>query len=72
MPSFSYRNDIFINFEYGEEAQVVRLDDGRFIVIYATDTDDGIAAPVGRDLICLLYTSPSPRDRTRARMPSSA
>ena len=21
---------------------------------------------------CLLYTSPSPRDRTRARMPSSA
>ena len=27
-----------------------------------------------RDLaaICLLYTSPSPRDRTRSRMPSSA
>ena len=24
------------------------------------------------DLACLLYTSPSPRDRTRARMPSSA
>ena len=23
-------------------------------------------------MICLLYTSPSPRDRTRARMPSSA
>ena len=22
--------------------------------------------------ICLLYTSPSPRDRTRTRMPSSA
>ena len=22
--------------------------------------------------VCLLYTSPSPRDRTRARMPSSA
>ena len=22
--------------------------------------------------ICLLYTSPSPRDRTRSRMPSSA
>ena len=26
----------------------------------------------GRDLNCLLYTSPSPRDRTRSRMPSSA
>ena len=24
------------------------------------------------DMACLLYTSPSPRDRTRARMPSSA
>ena len=30
---------------------------------------------VGKDsqcFICLLYTSPSPRDRTRSRMPSSA
>ena len=25
-----------------------------------------------RILACLLYTSPSPRDRTRSRMPSSA
>ena len=25
-----------------------------------------------RDHVCLLYTSPSPRDRTRSRMPSSA
>ena len=25
-----------------------------------------------RDYVCLLYTSPSPRDRTRSRMPSSA
>ena len=33
------------------------------------------AAPaevVGRDGICLLYTSPSPRDRQKSRMPSSA
>ena len=27
---------------------------------------------VGQDMTCLLYTSPSPRDRTRSRMPSSA
>ena len=26
----------------------------------------------GNDYFCLLYTSPSPRDRTRSRMPSSA
>ena len=29
-------------------------------------------AAVATDLTCLLYTSPSPRDRTRSRMPSSA
>ena len=27
---------------------------------------------VGPYIACLLYTSPSPRDRTRSRMPSSA
>ena len=27
---------------------------------------------LGTGLVCLLYTSPSPRDRTRSRMPSSA
>ena len=26
----------------------------------------------GKRYLCLLYTSPSPRDRTRSRMPSSA
>ena len=29
-------------------------------------------AVVEKGWICLLYTSPSPRDRTRSRMPSSA
>ena len=35
----------------------------------------GIMQPSTRldqSMICLLYTSPSPRDRTRSRMPSSA
>ena len=27
---------------------------------------------IAEGLSCLLYTSPSPRDRTRSRMPSSA
>ena len=38
--------------------------------------DDPVAAndafSTGEDTACLLYTSPSPRDRTRSRMPSSA
>ena len=28
--------------------------------------------PIKEGMTCLLYTSPSPRDRTRSRMPSSA
>ena len=31
-----------------------------------------IVGPCSIHDICLLYTSPSPRDRTRSRMPSSA
>ena len=46
--------------------------------IYNIDVDDiwwsasDIGWIVGHSYICLLYTSPSPRDRTRSRMPSSA
>ena len=41
------------------------------------DTGDGSPSCVSADscgecVFCLLYTSPSPRDRTRSRMPSSA
>ena len=32
----------------------------------------GLVQKVGGRSVCLLYTSPSPRDRTRSRMPSSA
>ena len=31
-----------------------------------------LVGSIGLLRICLLYTSPSPRDRTRSRMPSSA
>ena len=37
--------------------------------------EEYLAAVLGRQVAsrtCLLYTSPSPRDRTRSRMPSSA
>ena len=34
--------------------------------------DIGETGTIAHDQSCLLYTSPSPRDRTRSRMPSSA
>ena len=35
--------------------------------------DKEVLFRTGREFeVCLLYTSPSPRDRTRSRMPSSA
>ena len=39
------------------------------VAAFLLDRDVDIHA---RDNLCLLYTSPSPRDRTRSRMPSSA
>ena len=37
-----------------------------------TGAISGLIGPNGAGKTCLLYTSPSPRDRTRSRMPSSA
>ena len=50
---------------------------GRAIHTYHTEGAGGGHAPdiikaCGVPYVCLLYTSPSPRDRTRSRMPSSA
>ena len=39
---------------------------------YSAEGLDVTIKPGGPDIACLLYTSPSPRDRTRSRMPSSA
>ena len=39
------------------------------IVVKLTDEEEN---GIDGEFCCLLYTSPSPRDRTRSRMPSSA
>ena len=41
-------------------------------VKYVRRVEELIGCPVSMVSTCLLYTSPSPRDRTRSRMPSSA
>ena len=58
-------------------AQSLRENPPPFVVTCARGSSDH-AATYAKYLfetqlgICLLYTSPSPRDRTRSRMPSSA
>jgi len=42
------------------------------IIGYIQDADSILIFGPGEAKCCLLYTSPSPRDRTRSRMPSSA
>ena len=47
------------------------------MLAFNVSADDKKPAKKGRGggaqaMLCLLYTSPSPRDRTRSRMPSSA
>ena len=39
---------------------------------YTIHRDSKLGTLIDRFEACLLYTSPSPRDRTRSRMPSSA
>ena len=52
-------------------AALVRVENERYAMQVGMCWNDTLKLP---DLacICLLYTSPSPRDRTRSRMPSSA
>ena len=50
----------------GAGAEVYGYDYLYVSVAAAGTTEDGLV------YACLLYTSPSPRDRTRSRMPSSA
>ena len=60
-----------------DELAFVHVDDhqidpnkgGNEIMDPSLKTDQGSAA---NDIVCLLYTSPSPRDATLSRMPSSA
>ena len=41
-------------------------------VVYFESPENVVVGRQAKDTACLLYTSPSPRDRTRSRMPSSA
>ena len=63
MPKITY-------IENNGKSHTVEVDKGLTVMEGAVQNNiPGIDADCGG---CLLYTSPSPRDRTRSRMPSSA
>ena len=55
---------------YNQWYHVVGLYDGSYLRIYVNNTQKNSCSYSGN--ICLLYTSPSPRDLSTSRMPSSA
>ena len=55
--------------DYQKDRYANALD--KFIELYG-DENASIYSAAGRSEICLLYTSPSPRDLSTSRMPSSA
>ena len=72
MPNRNYKKE-YANYHSKPAQKVNRAgrNKARKIVMKA----GGTAKVAGKDVHhknCLLYTSPSPRDRTRSRMPSSA
>ena len=64
-----------INCIYCASRGAYALLDGYYTLVLSEDCNWRTKSPhikQGRVYYCLLYTSPSPRDRTRSRMPSSA
>ena len=60
-----------IQFVADEELGITDMQAG-FVWHYTEDACGQTEAARRAGFSCLLYTSPSPRDRTRSRMPSSA
>ena len=56
----------------GEAALDAVVVKGEEFVVEAEEVQDGSVEIVRGDGVCLLYTSPSPRDLSTSRMPSSA
>ena len=59
---------------YKRQESGYRVDKGIEIYVFENPQQDSLSVKITNSLdqTCLLYTSPSPRDRTRSRMPSSA
>ena len=56
----------------GFNLTTIELDEGQKIPTNLNEFDGMFCMGGPMDTYCLLYTSPSPRDRSSSRMPSSA
>ena len=65
-------NDADFKKELRISKKMENLGVGIKILGHSTKVIKDSGKPNHKFIICLLYTSPSPRDRTRSRMPSSA
>ena len=83
LPNYSMKFHYFSNSREGGAADVIETGRGHAVpgvlfsmnadALRAMDQKEGVkAGAYARRKVCLLYTSPSPRDSTRSRMPSSA
>ena len=54
------------------KVEATRMDPNESIGYKILSASLDLSLPVNEDKVCLLYTSPSPRDRQKSRMPSSA
>ena len=77
--SLDTMKNLMTNFRQEKAFAVRSVETTDDAVVSATATTDAIAGKYAIDVLqlaqshnCLLYTSPSPRDYTRSRMPSSA
>ena len=61
--------DVFVHFSAIQGDGFKTLADGQKVEFTVTDGQKG---PQAENVVCLLYTSPSPRDLWISRMPSSA
>ena len=64
--SFIPPNEVSMKIKYGDYLYYSEIKSDQQYKTYYREQNSN------KELVCLLYTSPSPRDRTRSRMPSSA
>ena len=74
--AFLYAYEVLVNRNYNVDRTILggkNVDLGGFQnFVHNHDPGRTVVIKVDLDMACLLYTSPSPRDRQKSRMPSSA